>query len=430
MTFRDVLRIPAYRNLWLGQAISIIGDALYYTSFMFMVKKVTGNDSMVGVVGALEAIPFILFSGFAGVLADRVDRKKILIWSDLLCALGLIVAVLVSFGVAKPPLWVLLVMPFLLSSVRCFFRPALNAVLPNLVPKEAIPTATTLTQTTNNLAPLFGLAISASAIASIWEFQPKLFFVLVFGVNAVSFLASAGFLLLVPPVIPDREDLHEAHPWQDFKDGLRFIKGRRELVVLIALIFWFRLFVAPFFVVYIASNDLWFGGKPSTLAWFEFSFFAAMLVATPLVAKLNIRRPTWSFAIGLAMVGLFVGFMAFSRSIWLFVLWNALCGIAIPITDLPINIWLQHTIPDEFRGRFYAAMNMLGAAAVPIGSALGGLLVKSLGLESTFILMGVGMIASGLIGFLDAPYRNVRAIQAESEPKASTEGVAERMSAP
>jgi DHA3 family macrolide efflux protein-like MFS transporter len=298
------------------------------------------------------------------------------------------------------------------------------------VPKEAIPTATTLTQTTNNLAPLFGLAISASAIASIWDYQPQLFFVLVFAVNALSFIISAAFLFLVPPVVPDRDDLHEAHPWQDFKDGLRFIKGRRELVVLIALIFWFRLFVAPFFVVYIASNDLWFGGKPSTLAWFEFSFFAAMLVATPLVAKLNIRRPTWSFAIGLAMVGLFVGFMAFSRSIWLFVLWNALCGIAIPITDLPINIWLQHTIPDEFRGRFYAAMNMLGAAAVPIGSAMGGFLVRTMGLPATFILMGIGMIASGLIGFLDASYRNVRAIQPESEPEKEVEAVAPTAVAP
>lgn len=94
----QLLRIPAFRNLWLGQAISQIGDALYYVAFMFMVKKITGQNAMVGYIGAVEVLPYFIFGPFTGVLADRIDRRKILLWSDLLCGILLLGLALSACG--------------------------------------------------------------------------------------------------------------------------------------------------------------------------------------------------------------------------------------------------------------------------------------------------------------------------------------------
>ena len=120
MTYSDVLRIRPFRNLWLGQSISQIGDSLYYVAFMFMVKKVTGSSAMVGYTGALELAPYLLIGPYAGVLADRLDRRAIMLASDLLSALVLLGFSSVLIAGIAPPAWSILVLAFMLSAVRCF----------------------------------------------------------------------------------------------------------------------------------------------------------------------------------------------------------------------------------------------------------------------------------------------------------------------
>src|SRR5580693_2693012 len=136
MTYDDVLRIRPFRNLWLGQSISQIGDSLYYVAFMFMVKKVTGSSAMVGYTGALELAPYLLIGPYAGVIADRLDRRVIMLASDLLSALVLLVFSAALLTGVAPPAWGILLLAFLLSSVRCFFLPAKSAAIPALVPPE------------------------------------------------------------------------------------------------------------------------------------------------------------------------------------------------------------------------------------------------------------------------------------------------------
>src|SRR5688500_12870764 len=99
----DILAIKAFRNLWLGQAISQIGDAFYYASFMFMVEHITNSKPMVGYVGAAEALPFLLFGPYAGVVADRIDRRKIMLLSDIISGLTLCMMAAVLFLQAQPP---------------------------------------------------------------------------------------------------------------------------------------------------------------------------------------------------------------------------------------------------------------------------------------------------------------------------------------
>ncbi|MBC8066411.1 MAG: MFS transporter, partial [Chlorobia bacterium] len=127
----QILEHRSFRDLWLGQSISQLGDAFYFVTFMFMAEKITGQLAMVGIVGALEAIPYLLFSPYAGVVADRMDRKRVMWLSDIVCGLALVLFAAVLVFQASPPAWLLGAVAFLLSTIRCFFLPAKSAAIPN-----------------------------------------------------------------------------------------------------------------------------------------------------------------------------------------------------------------------------------------------------------------------------------------------------------
>lgn len=407
LSYSDVLRIRPFRDLWLGQAISQMGDAFYYVAFMFMVKKVTGQDAMVGAVGALETLPFLVFGPYAGVLADRIDRRRIMLASDLLSGLALVFFGATILLNGKPPVPLLLAIPFALSTIRVFFTPAKSAAIPALVPDRALTAANSLSMTTQNLMPMIGLGVTAGVLSALYTLSPAAFYASTVGLNALSFFGSAIFIAKLPPLMPDRKDAHETHPIADLIEGARYLRNRHDLLVFTVMLAVFRLCVAPFFVVYLAVNDRWFGGKPQTIAWFEFSFFVGMIVSSYAAGRIKAKRPAWWFCLGLATVGVTVFAMAFSPHFWLFVLWNVGAGLAIPVADLPIITYLQRSVPDAFRGRVNAVREMISTGVMPIGMSMAGALVARIGVEWMFILMGAGMTGACLGGLLDRRFRNI-----------------------
>src|SRR5690242_13155186 len=128
------LRIRDFRNLWLGQTVSQFGDAVYGLLFLFMTDKITKRPELVGIVAAMTALPFLLFSPVAGVLADRIDRRRIMLFSDFSSAAILGGYAVLLWFTREPPVWTLFVTPFLLSTVNAFFMPARGAAVPSVVP--------------------------------------------------------------------------------------------------------------------------------------------------------------------------------------------------------------------------------------------------------------------------------------------------------
>ena len=165
--------------------------------------------------------------------------------------------------------------------------------------------------------------------------------------------------------------------------------------------------ISPFFVVYVATNNAWFGGKPQTLAICELVFFAGMVAASLYVGRLNLRKPGLCFIFGTAIVGISVLLMAFSRIFAVFVFWNLVAGLAVPFADIPVRTWMQSTVPDIYRGRVNSVYTMLQAGTQPVGLCLGGLIVAQAGIEWAFIGMGGGMALAACAGLLDRTFRKL-----------------------
>ncbi|HTQ10677.1 MAG TPA: MFS transporter [Fimbriimonadaceae bacterium] len=411
------LRIPAFRHLWLGQAISQLGDSFYFVIFAFMTLKITGSPAMVGIVSALETLPYLLLSAYGGVVADRIDRRRIMLWSDCSSAgLLLLFSGVVYAHAGMPPVWTLMVTAFSLSVVRVFFMPAKGAAIPALVPNELMLKANSINATTQTVAPLISLSLSASVLAVLYGISPTWFFLSAVLLNMLSFVGSAIYVAKLPPIPPNRDAIHEVHPLKDLRDGIVFVRGRHELWVILVLQLLLNLMISPFFVVYLAANKAWFQNLPQNLAWLEFSFFLGMMIGNVGVGRLKIERPGLAFVWSVIVVGLAVFMMGFTPSFWFFVCWNMLAGIAIPFGGIPVMTYMQITVPDEYRGRVNSAMTMVSMGVQPVGLSLGGLLVQFIGIVGGFVTMGAGMSAAGALGFLDVPFRRMRLPGAQGEP--------------
>jgi MFS family permease len=409
MLSSNVLKIENFRRLWMGQAVSQFGDSLYALLFLFMVDKITGSAAMVGYVGALEALPFILLAPYAGVIADRLDRRKVMLFADLASAGILFAFTLLLVFNPKPPVGVIFVVALLLSLVNVFFMPAKSAAIPSLVPTEHLMEANALSSATQSMMPMLGLALSGSVLGLLYALAPNTFFPTAALLNAISFLFSAYCIARLPRLVPKREAAHiERHPIQDALDGFRLIRRDHVLWMVLLLNLLVHLFISPFMVAYVAVNRAWFGGGFGTLAACEAGFLAVMVVTSLALGKRKFQRPGMGYIVGSAVVGLFVAAMAFSQNFWLFFAWNALCGIALPFITIPLTTYVQRIVPDAYLGRVNSTMMMVSRAVTPLSMGLAGILLDKVGLVNMFLIMGFGMCGAALIGLFDPKFREAR----------------------
>lgn len=408
MTSLKILELRDFRRLWLGQAVSQFGDSLYFLIFLYMVEKLTGDPRLVGVVVAAQALPYLVLSFWAGALADRIDRRLLMLGSDVVSA-----AIMLAFAgylafQPKPPFAAILVVALLLATVNVFFAPAKSAAIPRLVPPERLTEANSLSMATQNLMPLIGLGLSASVLGIIEARMPNAFFLTSALLNGLTFVYSASCLARLPSIIPQRNDHEPTSTWKDSVDGLKYIVRSPFLRMLMFMQVGLNFFIGPFLLVYVAVNKSWFGGQYWTLGTFEASFTAAMLLAALVAPRLTLRRPGLAFAWGSIFVGIFVVFMGWSPSFWPFLLWNVACGLVIPFIQLPTQTYVMQTVEDAYMGRVMSSLAMVGMVVIPIANLIAGFALNRFGPEVIFFGMGGGMVAFSLLGLASPAFAGAR----------------------
>lgn len=400
------LSIPAFRRLFIGQAISQFGDGLYYLVILFMADKASGGSAVaLAVVGFAQAIPFLLFSPMAGRVADRVDRRLVMFWSDMLSALvtlGLFAAALIW---PLPPVWVLALTGFLLSSVNAFFMPARTAAIPNLVPPDRLMEANALAVSSQQVVFMAAQAVSVAVTGLIFSTFPAVALPIVAIANAATFAASAFYIATLPPLQPSLEGREDHNMLKEILEGYRVIQRDPFIPTALWVSAVAHFFVAGWMILYVRSNSMWFGGQFHTLAFIEFSFFAVLAVTSLWVGKMKVRHIGWAFGLSWVGTGLLCAPMAWATNYWAFWALNALCGVTVAFAWLPVATYLQAAFADEVRGRASSTWNMVQQGIQPFGVAVTGPLVAVLGLQGMFLLMGIGISIAAAIGLLVPKFR-------------------------
>ena len=237
-----VLERPAFRNLWLAQTTSVVGDRLVIVALALFVTDLTGSATDVGLVLGAQTLPFVVFLLIGGVWADRLPRARLMIATDVVrAALHVLLAALIFTDVVE--IWHLVVIEALFGTAEAFFRPAYTGLLPRTIPEPEIQEAQALSNMTNNLAELTGPALATALVLGVGAGWAFLF-------DALTFVVSALFLTRVrvrevPPPAEERRTL-----LAELAEGFQHVRSRSWLWVTVVV---FALAVplgnAPLFVL-------------------------------------------------------------------------------------------------------------------------------------------------------------------------------------
>lgn len=380
-TFR-ALRHPNFRRFFIGQGLSLVGTWLQQVAMGWVTYRLTGSAFLLGAIAFCSNIGILALGPFAGVLADRVDRRAALyVTQGLLLLQALVLAVLSYSGLLA--VWHLIACALWLGVVSAFDVPLRQALYVHLVDDRAdLPNAIALNSFLVNGARVVGPAMAGILLSLVTEAA-------CFALNALSFVAvilAISRLRWPHATLPERAG---ASFWSSWKEGARYAFGFapvRALLVLVAVVAWTITPYSSLMPIYAAKI---FGGGAHTLGFLLSAAGAGALASTAyLASRRTIRGLGRVIAGSAATAG--VSLVAFSHLTLLPValLLMALVGGGVILAAASANTIIQTVVEDRMRGRVAAFYTMSFLGVAPVGNLVAGTLARGIGVENTFALNG------------------------------------------
>ena len=387
----DALRAMRYRNFRLfisGQLISLIGTWMQTVAQSWLVYRLTGQASMLGIVAFAGMFPVFLLSTVGGMAADRVRPHTLLvITQSTSMGLTLILALLTLAGHVH--LWHIITTALLLGLVNAFDIPARQVFVAQTVARSDLMNAIALNSSMFNGARIIGPAVAGLLVASVGEGW-------CFLINSVSYVAVITGLLAMR--LEGQQLRQPTAGGGAIHHGFRFVLGAkpvRDLLILLGLL---SLLGMPYGVLMPIFADRILHGGPRALGLLMGTSGIGALAGA---LSLALRRSTKGLGhwIAASAMGFGVALIAFSlsRSFLLSVLLMLPVGLTMMVEMASTNTLIQMMIPDALRGRVMSVYSMMFMGMAPFGALLAGTLAHQLGAPLTVALGGGGCLAAGLV---------------------------------
>jgi len=368
-TLRRVFKAFHYRDfrlMWIGACTSSIGTWMQIAAQGWLIYRLSHSTFYLGLDQFLGGIPIFLFSLIGGVVADRVERRRILIGSQYvqMASAGLL-TILVATGVVH--VWHILCLSFVSGFAQAFGGPAYLALIPTLVDREDMPNAIALNSIQFNLAVVLGAALGGQAIAKLGETW-------CFGLNALSFLAPIVSLTIITArFLPQRTT---DSMLTSLKEGIKFVRKQHAMEALIILAFCMTFLSMPM-RTYIPAfvKDIFHRG-PETYGNLLALMGLGSICGSLGVAGMGNIRHKGRVAIGaLACLGLAIAGFALSRALHFSEAMLVLAGMSMMAVFANVNALVQLITTNEMRGRVMSVYNFAFRGGMPMGNLVTGWLV-------------------------------------------------------
>ncbi len=385
------LRHRNYRLFFGGQLISLIGTWMQNVAQSWLVYRLTGSEALLGLVGFAGLIPIFLLAPFGGAIADRADRRRVLIATQTASLLAaLVLALLTLLGAVA--VWHVVCTAVALGIVNAVDIPTRQAFVPSLVGEEDLVNAIALNSTMFNGARIVGPAVAGVVLAAVGEGW-------CFAANAASFLAViVGLVLIsVPAHAPERRTLSTmAH----IAEGFRYAWSNVPIRVLLLLLGVVSLTGMPYTILMpVFADRILHGGARSLGVLMAASGCGALGGALLLASRREIRGLGLWIALAAAGFGASLVLFSLSRTLWLSVGLLVPAGFAMIVQMASSNTLVQSMVPDKLRGRVMSVYSMMFLGMAPFGSLLAGVLAERVGAPTTVAAGGaVCMAAAALFG--------------------------------
>ena len=400
-TIMDVLRIRNFRWLWMGQVVSDFGDALTALAAILLINRVTdGSTSAIAGLLIAFALPKATLGLAAGVFVDRLNRKQVMLISDLLRGCLTLMLLFLDLETGSN-LWLLYVIVLLHATVGSFFTPAKTAIIPNVVPKESLLSANSLSQISSVLFRVLGTAAAGFMIGTFETFW------LIFLFDALTFFLSA--LCIRQIQLDERVAQTGEGSMEQTATELTFASVYNELREGVSLMFQNRILfgilvgggmamlglgatnvlLAPFVVNDLGVSEIWFGA-------IEFGQTSAMIISGALVAVLAARiKAVNLIGLGLLGIGMMVMTLNLVQTVWHLIPILFVVGLFVVPLQSAIATLMQTTVSDEIRGRVASAMDAVIQSATLLSFFAAGATATIIGTRNVFALSGAITLVAG-----------------------------------
>jgi MFS family permease len=384
-----VLRYRDFRLIWSAEVLSQTGTQIQRVAVAWQVFELTGNPFHLGPLGLVRFVPLFLFGLAGGVVADRYDRRQILIISQLA-----LMAVASAFAGLTATGGITLVWIYGLTALSALFgavaAPTRHALIPTLVPRASIPSAMSMGVLAFQSAGMAGPAIGGVLVASVGIAPSYAVDALSFGLVAMSAFALHSRPVRAAPIISGRAAAME---------GLRFLRESPVLLGTMSLDFLASFFGASATLMPIFASEV-FGGGPQTLGWLLTAPAAgAVAGATIMASRHPLTRPGVGILAAIVVFGLSITAFALSRNLWLSLAFRGTSGAADSVSVSQRHTLRNLLTPDPLRGRVAAAHSTFAAGGPQLGDVRSGIVASWTGAP---VAVAVGGLAAALTALIVA----------------------------
>jgi MFS family permease len=375
-----------FRIFWTGQLISLIGTWMQNLAQGWLVLTLTDSPLLLGIVSAVQFTPMLLFSLLAGVAADRLPKRKILLLTQSGSALtALILGLLVLTGNVR--YWHVLVLAGVLGTINSLDNPTRQSFIVELAGKRDLMNAIVLNSTAFNGARIIGPAVAGLII-------DKMGIAACFLVNSASYLAVISGLLALQVKDAGQDREAEQMVFTKIKEGLRYIRQTPLILRTLALLILLSIFSMNFNVLVPVLARHTLGLQAQGYGYLLSAMGVGALVGAVFMALVSHLGPQWYIIIGGAM-GLTVAqlLLAVNRSFLLALLLLGVTGIAMLVFVTSVNTTLQINSPDHLRGRVMSVYTLVFLGLAPLGSLFSGSVANAGGAPA-------GLAAGAALGLL------------------------------
>lgn len=374
----------------LGQAVSMLGSHGVQFALIWWLAEKTSSPLMLGISGIVAYLPMSLFSPIAGIVADRHNRKFISIFSDMMMGMiALIYAVLLFFF--DLPVWTVFVMLCVRGIGSTFQQPAIQSIIPQLVPKDQLVKTNGWMQLLNSGSFLLGPVIGAS----LYAIFPMSVVLMSDVVGAI--LASVALAVVKIPKL-EKTEQEKHHFVTEIKEGLQVFGEDKKLFYIVIAEALCMFFYAPLSSFYPLMTSDYFDLSAMYGSAVELSFAIGMMVSSLLFSSvLKVERKIRVSFIGLLGMGIACVVCGVIPPVyigWFFFAASCIClGAAGNVHTIPLTAYIQETVAPEKMGRAFSVLTLISSVTMPVGLLFSSPIAEKVGVNVWFFISGLCMLA-------------------------------------
>ncbi|MGB9236443.1 MAG: MFS transporter [Terriglobales bacterium] len=384
------LRALRHRNFQLffgGQLISLIGTWMQTVAQSWLVYRLTGSALLLGAVGFSSQIPVFLTAPIGGTTADRVNRRHLVIATQIASMLlaGILAWLTLS---GRVHVWHIFVLAAMLGIVNAFDIPGRQSFLVDMVGKEDLMNAIALNSSMFNGARIIGPAVAGILVARIGEGW-------CFAANSISYIAVITGLLLMKVHCPRRTS--GSSPLADIVEGFRWVSQTNIIRALLLLLGLISLVGMPYTVLMpVFAEKILHGGARELGILMGATGVGALFGALTLATKTGVKGLGRWVALSCGAFGVSLFLFSFSRWFWVSVAMLLPCGYSMMLQMACSNTLIQTMVPDQLRGRVMAVYSMMFMGMAPFGALFGGALAHRMGAPITVASGGIACVLGAI----------------------------------